>query len=98
MQTSFKERLRLIVDKHKPGVGSTNDGNTARRFFANPKVISEITSTDEILIENFPIILRVIACGKKSIYLNLMKSCGKPKIFIYNCTVGITCPTMYINI
>ena len=72
IQTSFKERMGLIVDKPKPGFGSTNDGNTARRFFANPKVTSEITGIDEKLIENFSIILRVIASGKK-IYLPKFK-------------------------
>ncbi|XP_048005624.1 uncharacterized protein LOC125241277 [Leguminivora glycinivorella] len=28
----FKEEMGLIVDQPKPGFGSTNDGNTARRF------------------------------------------------------------------
>jgi hypothetical protein len=32
IQREFKEKMGLIVDKPKPGFGSTNDGNTARRF------------------------------------------------------------------
>ncbi|KAK4884126.1 hypothetical protein RN001_000397 [Aquatica leii] len=28
--------MGLLVDKPKPGYGSTNDGNTARKFFSNP--------------------------------------------------------------
>lgn len=65
IQDSFKTNLGLIVDKPKPGFGSTNDGNTARRFFANPALTAQITGLNEKLIENFSIILRVISTGKK---------------------------------
>lgn len=39
--------MGLIVDKPKPGFGSTNDGNTARTFFKNSAVSSEITGIDQ---------------------------------------------------
>lgn len=65
IQTSFKSRMGLIVDKPKPGYGSTNDGNTARRFFNNPEMSSEITGINEDLIRRFSLILRVIASGCK---------------------------------
>lgn len=64
IQNSFKTRMGLTVDKPKPGFGSSNDGNTARRFFANPKEAAEITGVSENLIQKFSIILRVIASGK----------------------------------
>lgn len=33
VQKEFKEKLGLNIGKPKPGFGSTNDGNIARRFF-----------------------------------------------------------------
>ncbi|KAK4879047.1 hypothetical protein RN001_007193 [Aquatica leii] len=35
IQADFKSKISLLVDKPKPGYGSTNDGNTARKFFTN---------------------------------------------------------------
>ncbi|KAG5321128.1 MOS1T transposase, partial [Pseudoatta argentina] len=34
IQKRFKTQLDLLVDRPKPGYGSSNDGNTARRFFS----------------------------------------------------------------
>lgn len=47
----------------KCGAGTTNDGNTARRFFANSDIAADITGINEELISNFGIILRVLSCG-----------------------------------
>lgn len=63
IQAEFKAKMGLIVDKPKPGYGSTNDGNTARRFFYNPDLSSQITGVDKGLILKFSIILRVLASG-----------------------------------
>ncbi|KYN11114.1 hypothetical protein ALC57_16738 [Trachymyrmex cornetzi] len=52
--------MGLIVDIPKPGFGSSNDGNTSRRFLANPKLSSEITGVDEVLIERFGNILSAL--------------------------------------
>lgn len=65
IQEKFKVELGLIVDVPKPGYGSSNDGNTSRRFFANAKVSSEITGVDLNLIERFGVILEVISSGYK---------------------------------
>lgn len=65
IQESFKSRLSLTVDKPKPGFGSSNDGNTARTFFANSKVSAEITGLNEELIGKFHLILRTLSCGKR---------------------------------
>ncbi|XP_046384825.1 uncharacterized protein LOC124155152 [Ischnura elegans] len=43
VQNGFRSRMGLIVDLPKPGFGTTNDGNTARRFFANPALSAEIS-------------------------------------------------------
>lgn len=44
--------------------GTTNDGNTARRFFEDPSFAARVTGLDENLIYRFSIILKVLSCGK----------------------------------
>lgn len=63
IQKEFKKRTGLIIDQVKCGFGTTNDGNTARRFFSNSVVAAEITGISKDLIDNFAIILRVLSCG-----------------------------------
>lgn len=47
----------------KQGSGNTNDGNTARRFFENSAVTSQITGIDENLIVRFSTLLKAINSG-----------------------------------
>lgn len=63
-QESFKKNLGLIVDQPKPGFGSSNDGNTARRFFQNATISAEITGVDVRLITRFHSILQAISSGR----------------------------------
>lgn len=64
LQTKFKEELGLLVDKVKPGgSGTSNDGNTARRFFNRPEVSAQITGVDVNLIKRFGIILLAMSSG-----------------------------------
>ena len=60
IQTEFKDRVGIIVDVVKQGVGTTNNGNTSRRFFANPSITAEITQVDETLIKRLAVVLEVI--------------------------------------
>lgn len=53
------------MDKPKPGFGSSNDGNTARKFFAKSQISSEITGLNEESIINFYLILRILSCGAR---------------------------------
>lgn len=55
--------MGLIVDQPKQGSGTSNDGNTARRYFDNPILSSNITGVDEQLLYRFAIILQVLSCG-----------------------------------
>lgn len=57
IQSKFRTQMGLIVDIPKQGSGTTNDGNTARRFFENPGVVSIITDIDENVIRRLDIIL-----------------------------------------
>lgn len=64
IQNAFKTKMGLIIDIPKQSYGSSNDGNTSRRFFQNYKLSSEITGINEELIRRFAIILQTLACGK----------------------------------
>ncbi|EFN64879.1 hypothetical protein EAG_09126, partial [Camponotus floridanus] len=63
IQNQFKERVGIQVDIVKQGTGTTNDGNTSRRFFGNPTVTAEITQIDEIFIKRLAVILETISCN-----------------------------------
>lgn len=67
VKASIREKLRLemglLVDIPKLGCGTTNDGNTASRFFQQPSLASAITGIDEELIYRFNVILTTIFCG-----------------------------------
>lgn len=52
------------MDIVKPGSGTTNDGNSARTFFKDPKQTAEITGLDEVLINRFRVILTCLCSGK----------------------------------
>lgn len=85
IQQKFKQELGLIIDRPKPGYSSTNDGNTARRFFKNSALSAEITGINQQLIINLGVILQAISSSHtidlekfkifcfetKNIYLNL---------------------------
>lgn len=65
IEQEFRNKLGLLVDFVKQGVGTTNDGNTARRFFAKPSVAAKITRLNEEIIRNFAILLQGIASGQE---------------------------------
>lgn len=53
--------MGLTVDQPKPGFSSSNDGNTARRFFQNSSKSCKITGVDINMINRFHVILQVIS-------------------------------------
>ncbi|CAH0563057.1 unnamed protein product [Brassicogethes aeneus] len=63
IQDKLRSELGLLVDVVLQGHGTTNDGNTARRFFSNAVKSAEITGIDVNLIIRFDIILKTIASG-----------------------------------
>lgn len=63
IQDRFRNEMGLLIDIPKSGFGTTNDGNTARRFFENSALASEITGVDQVLIERFGTILKTINSG-----------------------------------
>ncbi|XP_050518510.1 uncharacterized protein LOC126892818 [Diabrotica virgifera virgifera] len=65
IQEAFRQEMGLLVDKPKPGYGSSNDGNTARRFFGDPETSSKITGVNKDLISRFKVILATISSRHK---------------------------------
>lgn len=64
IQNRFKEEMNLLINMVKQGHGTTNDSNTARRFFEFPEKTAAITGLDEELIRRFAIILQAITSGE----------------------------------
>ncbi|KAH9636834.1 hypothetical protein HF086_017077 [Spodoptera exigua] len=52
IQQAFKKECGLLINVVKQGVGTTNDGNTARRFFRDAETTARITGIDKDLIES----------------------------------------------
>jgi hypothetical protein len=65
IQEEFRTKIGLLVDVPKPGCGNTNDGNTSRRFFADPELAGAITGIDVNLIYRSKVILEVVSSGHK---------------------------------
>lgn len=63
IQREFKTKMGLTVDKAKQKFGSTNDGNTARRFFAEAEISADITGLDLYLLKRCRTILSTISSG-----------------------------------
>jgi hypothetical protein len=63
IQDQFKDEMGLLIDCVKQGFGSTNDGNTARKFFRHYEKSSKITNIDKNLIKQFAVILQTINTG-----------------------------------
>lgn len=62
IQNNLRAKLGLLIDIPKPGYGTTNDGNTARRFFQNFEIASSITGINVKLIKRFEVILQTMSC------------------------------------
>lgn len=65
IQEEFKSQTGLLVDMVKQGHGTTNDGNTARRFFENSDIAASITGVNKDLIKRFKTILEAISSGHR---------------------------------
>lgn len=65
VQNRFKTELGLLIDVVKQGYGTTNDGNTAIRFFEDPEKTAAITGLDTELIRRFAVILQSITSGEQ---------------------------------
>lgn len=62
LRIHFCEQLEFIVNQHKQGYSSTNDGNTVQGLFENLKISQLFTGVGECSIGRFRVILQVISC------------------------------------
>lgn len=60
MKIAFREQLGLRISEPMPSGGNSNDGNTARKYFKEWEIVSEITGLDKRLLERFYVILTII--------------------------------------
>ena len=65
IQKKFFSKLGLHVDKPRSDFGTSNNGNTVRKFFENAEVSSEITRIDLSLILRFRTLLIAISSVEK---------------------------------
>lgn len=65
IQSELKKHIGIVVDVVKQGFGTTNTGNTARRFFNNPKKVSKILGVNEEIVARFSVILQVLSCNRQ---------------------------------
>ena len=64
IQKAFRDRTGLVIDMPKQsGFGTSNDGNTARRFFQLAETSSEILGIKIELLKNLHIILCTLSSG-----------------------------------
>lgn len=63
IQDRFRIETGLLIDMPKANYGNTNDGNTSRRFFENPRLASDITGVNYDLIYRLKVILETISSG-----------------------------------
>lgn len=63
IQENLRIHMSLLADIPTATSGNTNSGNTARRFFQQPRLASELTGVNEKLICRLSTILRALACG-----------------------------------
>ena len=84
--------LGILVHSVKHGSGSKNDGNTTRRFCANPSVVSEITYFNKELLERLAVILDTLSCGyMKSTPVNSENTAYKLLDYTNKSTRGTKC-------
>eukprot|EP00733_Pompholyxophrys_punicea_P000940 Pompholyxophrys_punicea_v1_NODE_378_length_2095_cov_23.619608.p1 type:complete len:497 gc:universal NODE_378_length_2095_cov_23.619608:1657-167(-) len=64
LKQKIYNELGLVIDQPKAGgSGTSNDGNTARRFFAEYRKVSEITGLDSNVLAKLGTFIRAIGCG-----------------------------------
>lgn len=79
IQGAIRDQMGLLVDVVKQGHGSTNDGNTARKFFASPSKVAAITGLDEGLLIMLRAILAVVSSTRQVDQEKFVEYCSKAK-------------------
>ena len=86
IQKAFNDELHLIIDRPQQGMGNSNDGNTARRFFENSETSARILGIDHDLMRRFHVTLQVILSGfnvKINLFEKYCNETGEKFISLY---------------
>lgn len=75
IQKDYREKTGLLLNIQKQGFGTTNDCNTARWFFSDSQLASQITKVDENLLNRFATISNVLPCGFEVNYMTFEQFC-----------------------
>lgn len=75
IQDRFRKETGLLVDVVKQGSGTTNNGNSARRFFQDPEKTADITGLDVDLVRRIGVVLQCISSGEKIVVNKFNKYC-----------------------
>lgn len=75
IQDRFRKETGLLLDVVKQGSGTTNNGNSARRFFQDPAKTADITGLDVALVQRLGVILQCISSGEKIIVNKFNEFC-----------------------
>lgn len=75
IQERFRKETGLLVDVVKQGSGTTNNGNSARRFFQDPEKTANITGIDVNLVQRIGVVLQCISSGEKVVIDKFNKYC-----------------------
>lgn len=76
IQQEFRLKTGLKIDFVLQGKGTTNDGNTARKFFRDYEESARITGFNVNLLKRFSVILQTLSSGKE---INVEKFAGYTK-------------------
>lgn len=63
IQKKFRTQMGLVIDFPDPKGGTSNDGNTARRFFENHEISASILGLDADLLFRVSALLRALMSG-----------------------------------
>jgi len=91
IQARFHRELNLLIDIPKPGFWTTNDGNTARRFFKNVSLTAGILGIDEDIIAMSKVVLQAISSGCAIDTEKLKTLLAIWRNVMCNCIRGIPC-------
>eukprot|EP00733_Pompholyxophrys_punicea_P000623 Pompholyxophrys_punicea_v1_NODE_197_length_2826_cov_3.367737.p1 type:complete len:372 gc:universal NODE_197_length_2826_cov_3.367737:1830-715(-) len=72
IRKALREKLGILENIVKQGHDTTNDGNTSRKFFSNPKIAAQCTGFNEELLARLGTIL-ILVNGEKLVNTELFK-------------------------
>ena len=81
VRAELRKRMGHVIDKPRVGgAGTSNNGNTARRFFRQYDVSANVMNMDADLVKRLHIILATMSCGYDINYSKFKTFCWETAI------------------